>query len=218
MNRGSCTGGSDQDHPQEKKRQNGCLFSSVQFSHSVVSSSLQPHRLQCARPLCPSPSPGVYPNSCPSSRWCNPTISSSVNPFSSRRQSFPASGSFHMSQFFSSCGQSIGTSASASLLSMNIQDWSPLGWTVTKGKCSECLCWFLGVCSGEFVCQVYLWPYVYLHVSVFSPYLSLGSMGSRSSKKKKKVCNIVCRTDGHGMWVYSFHEILRGIWIPPPQF
>ena len=80
-------------------------FSSVQFSRSVVSSSLQPHRLQRARPLCPSPSPGVYPNSCPSSRWCNPTISSSVNPFSSRRQSFPASGSFPMSQLFASGDQ-----------------------------------------------------------------------------------------------------------------
>ena len=104
-------------------------FSSVQFSLSVVSNSLQPHGLQHTRPPCPSPTPRVYPNSCPLSRWCHPTISSSVIPFSSRLQSFPASGSFQMSQFFPSGGQSIGASASALVLPMNIQDWSPLGWT-----------------------------------------------------------------------------------------
>ena len=90
--------------------------------------SLRPHGLQHARPPCPSPTPGVYPNSCPSSRWCHPTISSSVFPFSCL-QSFPASGSFPMSQLFASGGQSIGASASASVLPMNTQDWSPLGWT-----------------------------------------------------------------------------------------
>ena len=104
-------------------------FSSVQFSHSVVSDSLQPHGLQHARPPCPSPTPRVYSNSCPLSWWCYPTISSSVIPFSSRLQSFPASGSFQMSQLFASGGQSIGVSASASVLSMNIQDRFPLGWT-----------------------------------------------------------------------------------------
>ena len=104
------------------------LGSSVQFSRSVrVSDSLQPHELQHARPACPSPTPGVYSNSCPLSWWCHPTISSSVVPFSSCPQSFPASGSLQMSQFFASGGQSIGVSAS--LLLMNIQDWSPLGWT-----------------------------------------------------------------------------------------
>ena len=102
---------------------------SVQFSRSVVSNSLWPHELQNARPPCPSPTPGVYSNSCPMSQWCHPTISSSVVPFSSCLQSFPASGSFPMSQFFTSDGQSIGVSASASVLPMNIQDWSPLGWT-----------------------------------------------------------------------------------------
>ena len=102
---------------------------SVQPSHSVVSDSLRPHCLQHARPPCPSPTPGVYSNSCPLSRWCHPTISSSVIPFSSRRQSFPASGSFPTSQFFASGGQSIGGSASTSVLPMNIQDWFPLGWT-----------------------------------------------------------------------------------------
>ena len=104
-------------------------FSSVQFSHSVLSSSLWPHRLQHARPPCPSPTPRVYPNSCPLSRWCHPTISSSVIPFSSCPQSSPASGSFQMGQLFASGGQSIGVSASTSVLPMNIQDWFPLGWT-----------------------------------------------------------------------------------------
>ena len=102
---------------------------SVQFSHSVVSDSLLPHGLQHARPPCPSPPPGVYSNSCPLSRWCHPTISSSVIPFSSCPQSFPASWSFQMSQLFASGGQRIGVSASASVLPMNIQDWFPLGWT-----------------------------------------------------------------------------------------
>ena len=103
--------------------------SSVQFSCSVVSDSLQPHGLQHTRPPCPSPTPGVYSNSCPLSQWCHPTISSSVVPFSSCLQSFPASGSFQISQFFTSGGQSIGVSASASVLPINIQDWFPLGWT-----------------------------------------------------------------------------------------
>ena len=102
-------------------------FSSVQFTSSVVSDSLRPHGLQHARPPCPSSTPRVYSNSCPLSPWSHPTISSSV--FSSCLQPFPASGSFPMSQFFASGGQSIGISASASVLPMNIQDWFPLGWT-----------------------------------------------------------------------------------------
>ena len=104
-------------------------LSSVQFSCSVVSDSLRPHELQHARPPCPSQTPGVYSNSRPSSRWCHPAISSSVIPFSSCPQSFPASGSCPMSQLFVWGGQSIGVSASASILPMNTQDWSPLGWT-----------------------------------------------------------------------------------------
>ena len=104
-------------------------FSSVQFSHSVVSDSLQPHGLQHARPPCPSPTPGVYSNSCPLSWWCHPTISSSVVPFSSCLQFFPGSRSFPVSQFFASGGQNIEVSASASVLPMTIQGWSPLGWT-----------------------------------------------------------------------------------------
>ena len=104
-------------------------FSSVQFGHSVVSNSLRPHEPQHARPLCPSPTPGDHPNPCPLSQWCHPTISSSVVLFSSCPQSFPESGSFQMSQLFTSGGQSIGLSASTSVLPINTQDWSPLGWT-----------------------------------------------------------------------------------------
>ena len=102
---------------------------SVQFSRSVMSDSLWPHGLQQAKPPCPSPTHRAYSNSCPSSRWCHPTVSSSVIPFSSCSQPFPASGSFPMSQLFTSGGQSIGVSASASVLPMNTQDWFPLGWT-----------------------------------------------------------------------------------------
>ena len=101
----------------------------VQFSHSVMSDSLRPHGLKHARPPCPSPTPRVHPNPCPLCWWCHPTISSSVIPFSSCLQSFQASGSFQISQFFSSGGQSIGVSASTSVLPVNTQDWSPLGWT-----------------------------------------------------------------------------------------
>ena len=99
-------------------------FSSVHFSCSVVSDSLLPHGLQHARPPCPSPTLRVHPNPCPLSRWCHPTISSSVVPFSSCLESFPASRSFQMSQLFASGGQSIGVSASTSVLPMNTQDWS----------------------------------------------------------------------------------------------
>ena len=110
-----------------KEDENSIL--SLQFSPSVVSNSLWSYGLQYTRLPCPSPTPGAYSNSCPSSRWCHPTISSSVIPFPSYLQSFPASGSFQMSQFFTSGGQSIGASALTSVLPMNIQDWFPLGWT-----------------------------------------------------------------------------------------
>ena len=105
------------------------MNSSVQFSCSVISNSLKPHELQHTRPPCPLPTPGVHPNPCPLNQWCHPTISSSVIPFSSCPQSFPASGSFQISQLFASGGQSIRVSASASFLPMNTQDWSLLGWT-----------------------------------------------------------------------------------------
>ena len=109
------------------------------FSHSALSSSLRPHRLQHARLPCPSPTPRACSNSRPLSRWCHPAISSSVVPFSSCPQSLPASESFPVSRLFQAGGQSIGTSASASVLPMNIQDWFPLGWTgwislESKGK------------------------------------------------------------------------------------
>ena len=102
---------------------------SVQFGRSVMSNSLRSHEPQHTRPPCPSPTAKVYPNPCPLSHWCHPTISSTVVPFSSHLQSFSASGSFPISQFFLSGGPSIGVSVSASVLPMNIQDWFPLGWT-----------------------------------------------------------------------------------------
>ena len=110
-----------------------CYFllvpSARQFSHSVMSNSLWPHGLQYTRPPCPSPTPGVYSNSYPLSQWCHPPTSSAAVPFFYHLQSFPGSGSFPVSQFFSPGGQSIGVSASASVLPMIIQDWFPLGWT-----------------------------------------------------------------------------------------
>ena len=107
-----------------------CISLSVQFSSvTVMSNSLQPHELQHARPPCPSPTPRVHPNPCPFNWWCPPTISSSVIPFYFGPQSFPASGSFQVSQLFASGGQSIGVSASKSVLPTNTQDWPPLGWT-----------------------------------------------------------------------------------------
>ena len=112
-------------------------ISSVQFNHSVVPDSLRPYEPQHTRPPCPSPTPGVHPNPGPSSRWCHPNISSSVITFSSCLQSFPASGSFPKNQLFASGGQSIGVSASKSVLTMNTKDWSPLactGWISLKSK------------------------------------------------------------------------------------
>ena len=127
-------------HPNPQLLRAYVRSSSVQFSRSVVSNSLPPHGLQHTRLPCPSPTPGVYSNSCPSCQWCHPTVSSSAIPFSSCPQSFPASGSFQMSRFFTSGGQIIGVSASASVLPMNIQDWFPLwltGWISLKSKLSR---------------------------------------------------------------------------------
>ena len=126
----------------ENKLLDKTIISSVKFSLSVVSDSLRPHGLQHARPPCPSPTPGAYSNSCPLSRWFHPIISSSVVPFSSCPQSFPESGSFPVSQFFASGGQSTGVSASASVLPVNIQckDWcwswvtEQLNWTDAEAK------------------------------------------------------------------------------------
>ena len=140
---------------------------SVQFSRSVVSDSLQPHESQHARPPCPSPTLGVYSNSCPSSRWCHPAILSSVVTSSSCPQSLPASGSFPMSQYFASGGQSIGVSASASVLPMNTQDWSPSGWTGWI-SCSFTLK------LGKWPSQVQAWPSPGLNTSLTqNPIMSL---------------------------------------------
>ena len=122
-----------------------------------MSDSLRPHGLQHARLLCPSPTPGIYSNSCPSSQWCHPIISSSVDPFSSCPQSFPASGSFPKNQFFTSSGQSVGISASASVLPMNIQDWFPSGWTgsislLSRGLSRVCSCLEVHSSALGYVC------------------------------------------------------------------
>jgi len=118
-----------QSFPASGSFQISWFFASVQFSRSIMSNTLPSHELQHARPPCPSPTPRVHPNPCPSSQWCHPATSSFVVPFSSCPQSFPASGSFPMSQLFTSGGQNIGVSASVSVLPMNTQDQSPLGWT-----------------------------------------------------------------------------------------
>ena len=141
------------------------LISSVQFSQSAVSDSLQSHGLEHTRPPCPSLTSRVYSNSCPLSRWCHPTISSSVVPFSSHLQSFPASRTFPMSQFFPSGGQSIGTSASASVLPMNIEDWFPLGLTGLISLLSKGLLKVFSSTTVQthqfFTAQPSLWSHIY---------------------------------------------------------
>ena len=122
------SGSSCEDTEVGFRYHSGKSMGSVQFSHLVESDSLQPREPQNTRTPCPSPIPGVHSNPCPLSRWCHPTISSSVVLFSSCPQSFPASGSFPMSQLFASGGQNIGVSVSTLVLPMNTQDWSPLGW------------------------------------------------------------------------------------------
>ena len=129
-----------------------------------MSSSLQHHGLQYARPPCPSPTPGAYSNSCPLSQWCHPTISSSVVPFSSCLQSFPASGSFPMSQFLTSGGQIIRVSASASVLPMNVQGWFPLGRT---GWILDLMYQKLG--TGSSVCVLKLFQVTQMHGQVWEP-------------------------------------------------
>ena len=139
----------------------------VQFSHSVASNSLWPHQLQHTRLPCQSPTPGACSNLCPLSRWCHPTISPSVIPFSSCLQSFPASGSSPMSQFFTSDGQSIGASASASVLAMNIQDWFFLGWTVWISLQSKGLSRVFSNTTVQkhqyFSAQISLWSNSHIH-------------------------------------------------------
>ena len=142
-------------------------YSSVQFSGSVVSNSLQPHELQHAGPPSLSPTPGVRSNSCPLSRWCHPSISSSVVPFFSWPQSLPASESFPMSQLFAWDGQSTGVSASASVLPKNTQDWSPLEWTVWISLQSKGLSIGFSNTSAQkhqfFSAHFSLWPNSHIH-------------------------------------------------------
>ena len=137
----------------------------VQFSCSIVSDSLQPHESQHTRPPCPSPTPGVYPNSCPSSRWHHPAISSSVVLFSFCPQSLPASRSFPISQIFTWGGQSIGASASVSVFPVNSQDWSPLGWTG----------WIFLQSKGLLRVLFSIWrlSFIYFSFGIFLLYISL---------------------------------------------
>ena len=138
-----------------------------QFSHSVLSDSLRPHESQHARPPYPSPTPGVHSNPRPSSRWCHPTISSSVVPFSSFPQSLPASESFPMSQLFTWGGQSTGVSALASVLPMNTQDWFPLEWTGWISLQSKGLSRVLSNTTAQkdqfFNAEISLWPNSHIH-------------------------------------------------------
>ena len=136
-----------------------------------MSDSLPTHGLQHARPSCPSPTPRAYSNSCPLSQWCHPTILPSVVPFSSCPQSFPASGSFPMSQFFASGDQSIAVSASASVLPMNTQDWFPLGWTAWISLQSKGL-W--RVFSNTTVQTSILWRSAFFIVELSHPYMTTG--------------------------------------------
>ena len=143
-------------------------ISSVQFSRSVVSDSLWPHESQHARLPCPSPTPGVHSNSCSSSQWCHPAISSSVVPSSSCPQSLPASGSFPMSQLFTWGGQSIGVSALASVLPKNTQDWFPLEWTGWISLQSK------GLLQNHSSNASILWQSAFFTVQLSHPYMTTG--------------------------------------------
>ena len=145
--------------------------SSAQFSRSVMSDSLRPHGLQHARPPCPSPTPWACSNSCPSSQWCHPTTSPSVVPFSSCPQSFPATGSFQMSQLFTSGGHSVGVSASAPVLPINIQDWFPLGWTGWISLQSKGLSSLLQHHTSK---ASVLWCSAFFIVQLSHPYMTTG--------------------------------------------
>ena len=156
---------------QKTKIMASCPISSVQFSCSVMSNSLRPHELQHTRLPCPSPTPRVHPNPCPSSRWCHPAISSSVVSFSSCLQSFPASGSFQMSQFFASGSQSFRVSASASVLPMNIQDWFLLGWTGWISFQSKGLSRFFSKTQSRSINSLVL---SFLYSQLLHPYMTTG--------------------------------------------
>ena len=171
-------------------------ISSVQFSHSVVSDSLWPHGLQHARLPCPSSTPEAYSNSCSLSQWCHPTISSSGVPFSSCLQSFPESGSFQKIHFFSLGGQSIGGSASASVLSMDTQDWSPLGRSLEEFStvCCDPHSQRLGIDSKAEV-DVFLELFC-----IFDDPTDIGNLISGSSDFSKSSLNI---------WNFTVHILLK---------
>ena len=146
-----------------------------------MSNSLWPHESQHSRPPCPSPTPGVYSNSCPSSRWCHPAILSSVIPFSSCPQSLPAPGSFPMSQLFEWGGQSTGVSASASVLPMNTQDWSPLGWTGWISLQSKGLSGHGKNCEGSEIL-----PYLWANKLTWHSFINAGKRYKTSWSETKK--------------------------------
>ena len=166
-----------------------------QFSRSVVSDSLRPHELHLARPPCPSQTPRLYSNSSPSSRWCDTAISSSVVPFSSCPQFLPASGSFPMSQHFAWGGQSTGVSASASVLPMNTQDWSPLGWTgwISQETCSQgTLKSLLQHHSSK---PSTLWHSAFFTVQLSQPYMTTGktiTLTRGTLLAKWCICFLIC--------------------------
>ena len=149
-------------------------FSSVQFSSvAQLCPTLWPHELQHARPPCPSPTPGVHSDSRPLTQWCHPAISSSVIPFSSCPQSLPASGAFPMSQLFPWSGQSIGVSASASVLPMNTQDWSPLEWTGWISLQSKGLSRVFSNTTHSSKASI-LWHSAFFTVQLSHPYMTIG--------------------------------------------
>ena len=193
-------------------------FISVQSLSCV---SLRPHEPQDARPPCPSPTPGVHPNPCPLSQWCHPTISSSVIPFSSCPQSFPASGSFQMSQFFASGGQSIGVSTSTSVLRMNTQDWSPLGWT--GSPCSPRVSQessptphFKSI-NSSVLSFLYSPPLTSIHESFFLPLLSLTGTKKMRAHVSTKLSEGPWKAQGqcHSLWpaICKTQQPVKDSWI-----
>ena len=189
------------------------LGSVSQFSHSVVSNSLWPHGLQHARLPCPSPTPGAYSNSCPLSWWCHPTIPSSVIPFSSCPQSFPASGSFPMSWFFASDGQSIGVSASGSVLPMNIQDWFSLGLTGSSIFFSQ----FFSTPRFKSLCKQYFRERVCMLLKLLPFILRNGILPAVSVNKRCSQLSAVATT-AYGELLSPERIQEKNTWLPRSQW
>ena len=187
---------------------------SVQFSRSVMSNSLRPHELQHARPPCPSPTHVAYPNSCPLSRWCHPTISSSVIPFSNCPQSFPASGSFQMSQFFASGGQSIRVSASTSVLLVNTQDRSPC--SPRDSQESSPTPQFKSI-NSSVVSFLYSPTLTSIHESFFLPLLSLTGTKQVRAHVSTKLSEGPWKAQGlcHSLWpgICKTQQPVKASWI-----